>query len=97
MPPRERETFDAAELGVVLSYYDLGIVESITEFRRGSRRSPKVGIVSERGKFLLKRRAVSRSHPDRVLFAHRVQIHLAASGFPLARLIVTLDRGRTQV
>lgn len=97
MPPRERETFDAAELGVVLSYYDLGMIESITEFRRGSRHSPKVGIVSERGKFLLKRRAGSRSHPDRVLFAHYVQVHLVASGFPAPRLVVTLDRGRTLI
>jgi homoserine kinase type II len=97
LPPREREIFDAAELGVILSYYDLGIIESITEFPRGSRRSPKVGIVSQRGKFLLKRRAVVRSHPDRVLFAHCVQIHLAAAGFPVARLVITLDRGRTMV
>ncbi|MFQ5592016.1 MAG: phosphotransferase enzyme family protein [Phycisphaerae bacterium] len=97
MPPRERETFDAAELGVVLSYYDLGVIESITEFRRGSRRSPKVGIVSEHGKFILKRRAPARANPDRVLFAHRIQLHLTATGFPVARLIATKDRGRTTV
>jgi homoserine kinase type II len=97
LPPRERATFNAAELGVVLSYYDLGVIESITEFRRGSRRSPKVGIVSQRGKFLLKRRAAARSHPDRVLFAHFVQVHLALAAYPLARLILTLDRGRTLV
>ena len=97
MPPGKRETFDATELAVVLSYYDLAVVESITEFPRGSRRSPKVGIVSERGKFLLKRRAPFRSNPDRVRFAHRVQMHLAAAGFPVAKLILTRDHLQTLV
>lgn len=89
MQPRERATFDAAELAVVLSYYDLGILESITEFPRGSRKSPKVGVVSDRGKFLLKRRSVARAHPDRVRTAHHVQTLLAAAGFPLPKLIPT--------
>lgn len=87
MPERQRATFEASELAVVLSYYDIGVIESITEFARGSRRSPKVGIVSERGKFLLKRRAPQRAHSDRVRFAHRVQGHLAAVRFPVAKLI----------
>ena len=80
LQPREQATFDAAELAVVLSHYELGVIESITDFPRGSRRSPKVGIVSERGKFLLKRRSLERAHPDRIRFAHHVQRHLAASG-----------------
>lgn len=97
MPPRDRETFEAAELAVVLSYYDLGVIESLTEFPRGSRRSPKVGIVCDRGKFLLKRRAPRRSHPDRVRFSHRVQLHLASVGFPVARLVSTRDRPQTYI
>ncbi len=97
MEPRERATFDAGEIAVVLSHYDLGVVESITEFPRGSRRSPKVGIVAERGKFLLKRRPASRAQPDRVRLIHRVQLHLAAAGFPLAPLAPTRDGNRTFV
>ena len=97
MSTRDRETFDAAELAVVTSNYDLGVIESITDFPRGSRRSPKVGIVCERGKFLLKRRALVRSNPDRARFAHRVQIHLALAGFPIARLIPTRDHTETIV
>ena len=93
MPPRERATFHAAELAVVLSHYDLGVIESITDFPRGSRRSPKVGIVAERGKFLLKRRGVDRAHPDRVRFTHRVQRHLASTGFPTATLIPACHGG----
>ncbi len=94
---RGRAKFDTTELGVVLSYYDLGVIESITEFDRGSSRSPKVGIVSERGKYVLKRRAMDRAMPDRVRFAHRVQTHLAEDGFPLPKLIPTIDRASTLV
>jgi homoserine kinase type II len=86
---RHRATFDAEELAIVLSHYELGIIESITEFARGSRQSPKVGIVTEGGKYLLKRRPAERARLDRVRFAHRVQDHLIQAGFPLARLIRT--------
>lgn len=91
MEPKERASFDSGELAVVLSHFDLGVIESVTEFPRGSRRSPKVGIVAERGKFLLKRRMAARARPERVRLSHRVQAHLAAVGFPLARLVATRD------
>ena len=90
---REHARFDAAELAVVLSHYDLGVIESVTDFSRGSRRSPKVGIVSEKGKFLLKRRSLERSNPDRLRFTHSVQKHLVSAGFPVPKLIPTRDRG----
>ncbi len=85
--------FDAAELAVVLSHYDLGVIESVTDFPRGSRRSPKVGVVCQRGKFLLKRRAVERTHPDRIRFTHRVQKYLMLAGFPVPKLVPTRDCG----
>ncbi len=95
MTEDDRSRFDAAELAVVLSHYDLGIIESITEFKRGSRQSPKVGIVSERGKFLLKRRSASRAHVERVRFSHEVQAHLVKTNFPLPGLVPTRGSGRT--
>lgn len=97
MRQREHAKFAAEELAVVLSNYDLGVMESVTEFAKGSRRSPKVGIVCQKGKFLLKRRSRARAHPDRVRFAHRVQRHLVQSGFPLAKLIETREGGQTMV
>ena len=97
MQQHERATFDTAELAVALSYYDLGVVESITDFPRGSRHSPKVGIVCERGKFLLKRRTVSSARLDRVRFVHRVQTHLIAAGFPVAKLVPSRNEGPTLV
>ena len=97
MQPRDRATFNSNELAVVLSHYDVGVIESITDFPRGSRRSPKVGIVAERGKFLLKRRSVIRAQPDRVRLIHQVQAHLASAGFPLAGLVLTRDGKQTLV
>jgi Ser/Thr protein kinase RdoA (MazF antagonist) len=94
---RERASFDAAELAVALSHFDLGVIESITDFQRGSRRSPKVGIVAERGKFLLKRRSMARANPDRLRLAHRLQEQLLATGFPIARLVPTRDGVQTYV
>lgn len=70
----------------MLSRYDLGAIESITEFPRGSRKSPKVGIVSERGKFLLKRRPRGHTSSKRLAYAHQLQRHLMLTGFPLPRL-----------
>lgn len=90
---RTQARFDTAELAVVLSHYDLGVIESITDFHRGSRRNPKVGIVSEQGKFLLKRRSLERTHPDRLRFSQEVQKHLLATDFPVPRLIHTRGRG----
>ncbi len=91
MNNRQRDTFGAEELAIVLSHYPLGVIESITEFARGSRRSPKVGIVCQKGKFLLKRRDPDRTTRSRVDFAHRLQAHLLGQGFPLPRIVMPVD------
>ena len=82
---------------MVLSHYEIGAIESITEFERGSRRSPKVVVVSADGKFLLKRRAARRKSERKVAFSHRVQERLAAVAFPLPRLIRARNDGPTAV
>jgi len=84
-----RERFDAAELATVLSHYDVGVIERIRDYPRGSRRAPKVRIQSEQGEYLLKRRAPGRDAPQRVAFAHRLQLQLAEHDFPVPRLIGT--------
>jgi len=76
---------------VVLSRYDLGPIESITDFPRGSRKSPKIGIVCQRGKFLLKRRPPARASGRRLAYSHQLQAHLKLQGFPLPRLIPPTD------
>jgi len=92
---RERDIFAPDELAIVLSHFDLGTIESITEFKRGSRRSPKVGIVCDHGKYLLKKRDRDRGGIERVRYAHRIQEHLTQKGFPLPRLIAPRDSAET--
>jgi Ser/Thr protein kinase RdoA (MazF antagonist) len=85
----QREQFSAEELAIVLSHFDIGVVDSIQEFPRGSRKAPKLLIVSEQGKFLLKRRARGKDDPFKVAFTHALQLHLANKQFPLPHLIGT--------
>src|SRR5438128_1801309 len=87
--PGQRETFGVEELGVVLSHFDIGVIDSIVEFPRGSRKAPKLLIVSEQGKFLLKRRARGKDDPFKVAFCHALQLFLAGKQFPLPHLIGT--------
>ena len=74
---------------MVLSHYDLGAIEAIKEFRRGSRKSPKVVLRTDQGKFLLKRRAAGKNDPYKVAFCHHLQLYLANKHFPLPHLIGT--------
>jgi Ser/Thr protein kinase RdoA (MazF antagonist) len=84
---RQRAEFQPDELSVVLAHYELGAIQQIEPQAKGSHRSPKVLIASDRGRFLLKRRATGRDDAAKIAFAHRVQRHLAARHFPLAPLI----------
>lgn len=84
-----REQFLAEELAIVLSHYDIGVVDSITEYPRGSRKAPKLLVVSANGKYLLKRRARGKDDPYKVAFSHSVQLFLAQRQFPLPHLIGT--------
>jgi Ser/Thr protein kinase RdoA (MazF antagonist) len=87
--PGLREQFSAEELAIILSHFDVGVIDSIVEFPRGSRKAPKLLIVSEQGKFLLKRRARGKDDPFKVAFTHALQLHLASKQFPLPHLIGT--------
>jgi len=80
-------TFEAKELAICLSHYDLGIIHSITEFPHGSRRAPKVIIECENGKFLFKRRTGSKKRVKKVAFTHQIQLALAEQNFPLPHLL----------
>jgi Ser/Thr protein kinase RdoA (MazF antagonist) len=84
-----REQFSAEELAVVMSHFDIGVIDSIVEYPRGSRKAPKLLIVSEQGKFLLKRRARGKDDPYKVAFAHALQLYLAQKQFPLPHLVGT--------
>lgn len=85
----QREAFSAEELAIIMSHFDIGVIDSIVEFPRGSRKAPKLLVVSEQGKFLLKRRAKGKDDPFKVAFAHALQLFLASKQFPLPHLIGT--------
>lgn len=85
----ERDRFAPDELAIVCSHYDIGVIKSIKEYRRGSRRAPKAVLKTTTGRYLLKRRAPGRDDPYKVAFCHGIQLHLAERRFPLPRLIGT--------
>src|SRR5881398_3691120 len=84
-----REAFSPEELAIVLSHFDIGVIDSIVDYPKGSRKAPKLLIVSEQGKFLLKRRARGKDDPFKVAFCHAIQLYLASKQFPLPHLIGT--------
>lgn len=87
--------FASKELAQVLSHYDVGVIHQVAPLSAGNRRSPKMVIVSEGGKFLLKRRPKGKDDLYRVAFAHAVQGHLAKTNFPVAPLVATRDENNT--
>ena len=89
--PAARERFSAEEMVICLSHYDLGVIRSVRDFARGSRRAPKAAIESEKGKFLFKRRAHGRDDVAKVTLVHQLQTFLSEQTFPLPRLIHTRD------
>ena len=88
-PGTGRSRFAADELAIVLSHYDLGILEQLQEFPRGSRKAPKLLVRSEDAMYLLKRRARGKDDAYKVAFCHAIQLHLAERQFPLPHLIGT--------
>jgi len=84
-----RATFGTHELAIVLSHFDIGVVEAVQEFPRGSSKSPKLVFKTDQGLFLLKRRATAKHDAYKVAFSHQLQMHLAEKQFPLPHLIGT--------
>lgn len=90
------EEIEGQDLVIVLSRFDIGAIEKIMDYRKGSRRAAKMIVVTAKGHFLLKRRACGRDGRAQVDFAHAVQRRLAEHRFPVAGLIETID-GETLV
>src|SRR4051812_48646953 len=84
-----RENFGSEELAIVMSHFDIGVIDSIVDYPKGSRKAPKLLIVSDQGKYLLKRRARGKDDPFKVAFSHALQLYLASKQFPLPHLIGT--------
>ncbi len=93
--PRGGVHFSSEELARVLSYYDIGIILQIKPLTGGNKRAPKMAIVSEQGKYLLKRRPKGKDDLYRVTFAHAVQSYLATKSFPVTSLVATRNENNT--
>jgi Ser/Thr protein kinase RdoA (MazF antagonist) len=83
------ETFSLRELGMVLSYYDIGTIDDLQPFEKGSPTAPKLLVSAGGREYLLKRRQKGMDYPPSVAFSHGLQIHLAHRQFPLPHLIGT--------
>lgn len=86
----DRERFAPAELAAVLAHYEVGALHSARELPRGSRRAPKLLLQTDKGAYLLKRRAPGRDRAERVEFTHALLAHLATKRFPTPRLQPTV-------
>ncbi len=93
--PRGGAHFSSEELAQVLSHYDIGVIHSAKPLTAGNRRAPKMVILADRGKFLVKRRPKGKDDLYRVAFAHAVQTHLAEASFPVTGIISTRDEDTT--
>lgn len=93
--PRGGAHFSSEELVRTLSHYDVGVIHQIKSLSGGNRRAPKMVVVSELGKFLLKRRPRGKDDLYRVAFAHAVQTHLTENAFPVTTLLATRSDNNT--
>ncbi|MBN2181696.1 MAG: phosphotransferase [Sedimentisphaerales bacterium] len=93
--PRGGVQFSSEELVCVLSHYDIGVILRIKPLSGGNRRSPKMVVISEQGKYLLKRRPRGKDDLARVVFAHEIQRHLEENDFPVTILLATRKRHET--
>ncbi len=93
--PRGGARFTNEELRKVLGFYDIGKVHQLEPLTAGSRSAPKVIVIADDGKFLLKRRPKGKDDMYRVAFAHSVQIHLSNKNFPVSRLVATAEDNLT--
>jgi len=94
--PVEGANFTSYELQEVLRQYDIGNIIQIKTLAGGNTAAPKKIILTDRGKFLLKRRTRDKNDVFHVAFAHSLQMHLESKKYPVAGLIPTVG-GKTTI
>ncbi len=92
-----RQQLSQREIDQVLSNYALGTVHSVAELAAGSVYSPKVIIESDRGRFLLKRRARGLDLPAVVAFSHEVILGCLELGVCVPPLVGTSANNNSMV
>ncbi len=92
-----RQQLSQREIDQVLGNYALGTIHSVVELAAGSVYSPKVIIESDRGKFLLKRRARGLDLPRVVAFSHEVILGCLERGVCVPPLVGTSTSNNSMV
>jgi Ser/Thr protein kinase RdoA (MazF antagonist) len=90
-----RAHFSNRELAMVLSHYDIGIIQDLRSLSAGNPLAPKTVIVSDRGLYIVKRRPHGKDDPYRVSLSHAIREYLQGKGYPVAATIHTKDHGRS--
>lgn len=80
---RPRERFSPEEAAAVVRQLPIEGIERVTDFPRGSSRSPKVIVSAGPRRWLVKRRAPPHAAPGRVRFCQGLQRQLADAGAPV--------------
>lgn len=96
MTDATRTVFQPDELKGVLARYDLGAVQRVRALERGSGRTPKALVESDRGSFILKRRD-ERADPFVVAFSQQIQLELRRRGVATPAIIGTVGDNNTMV
>ena len=95
--PGDSAHFTPEEIQEVLSHYDIGNIIQIKTLNAGNANAPKKIVLSDRGRFLLKRRAKDKSDIYHVAFSHTIQNHLQTKNFPVAGFLRTRRTNNTAV
>ncbi len=85
------------EVNDIMTRWEVGKVRELAPMTGGSRQSPKVRIVTERGTFVLKRRPALRASLERIRFAHQVMLAAGTAGLPIAMAQPARDGSTFQV
>jgi len=87
--PRDerRARFTLGEVTEVLGRFAIGPIRRATEYPAGSRKAPKLLLETEAGRFLLKRRSITRHPLPRIRFGQAIQRTLERFRFPVAGLV----------
>jgi Ser/Thr protein kinase RdoA (MazF antagonist) len=93
--PKGRAHFSNNELALVLSHYDIGIIQNLRSLNAGNPLAPKTVIASDRGLYIVKRRPHGKDELVRVGLAHAIRQHLLKKGYPVAAMVRTKDHGHT--
>ena len=92
-----RQRFDPRELAIVLSHYDVGVIEQIRRIREAHPNRRRCGSRPATGSTCSSAARRAGTIPYRVAFTHGIQLHLADCGYPVPRLMGTRETNNSML